>query len=102
MSKTPEPSVLDENTISYVKNLIEANPRVEKLQGVIGNFKDLYDFAQRLDASVLSKKNLEFLAYSGTFDAIENNRNKVYQSINILSLLKLYLTKINDLFGSGR
>ena len=39
---TPAPSVLDENTISYVKNLIEANPRDEKLQGVIGKFKDLY------------------------------------------------------------
>ena len=42
MSKTPAPSVLDENTISYVKNLIEANPRDEKLQGVISKFKDLY------------------------------------------------------------
>ena len=50
-----------------------------------GNFLDLYDFSQRLDASILSKKNLEFLTYSGAFDTIEKNRNKVYQSINILS-----------------
>ena len=50
-----------------------------------GIFNDLYEFAQRLDSSVLSKKNLEFLAYSGAFDSIENNRNKVFQSINILS-----------------
>ena len=50
-----------------------------------GNFLDLYDFSQRLDASILSKKNLEFLTFSGAFDTIEKNRNKVYQSINILS-----------------
>ena len=81
---------VEENDIRYglgaikntsQKDMIQINDEVHKN----GNFKDLYDFAQRLDASVLSKKNLEFLAYSGTFDAIENNRNKVYQSINILS-----------------
>ena len=81
---------VEENDIRYglgaikntsQKDMIQINDEVHQN----GNFKDLYDFAQRLDASVLSKKNLEFLAYSGTFDAIENNRNKVYQSINILS-----------------
>ena len=63
------------------KDMIEINKEVSKN----GNFINLYDFAQRLDAAILSKKNLEFLAYSGAFDSIENNRNKVYQSINILS-----------------
>ena len=81
---------VEENDIRYglgaikntsQKDMIQINDEVHQN----GNFKDLYDFAQRLDSSVLSKKNLEFLAYSGTFDAIENNRNKVYQSINILS-----------------
>ena len=81
---------VEENDIRYglgaikntsQKDMIQINDEVHQN----GNFKDLYDFAQRLDASVLSKKNLEFLTYSGTFDAIENNRNKVYQSINILS-----------------
>ena len=73
--------VLEQLKIQARKDMIQINDEVHQN----GNFKDLYDFAQRLDASVLSKKNLEFLAYSGTFDAIENNRNKVYQSINILS-----------------
>ena len=81
---------VEENDIRYglgaikntsQKDMIQINDEVHQN----GNFKDLYDFAQRLDASVLSKKNLEFLAYSGAFDDIENNRNKVYQSINILS-----------------
>ena len=63
------------------KDMDEINKEVSKN----GNFLDLYDFSQRLDASILSKKNLEFLTYSGAFDSIEKNRNKVYQSINILS-----------------
>ena len=63
---------VEENDIRYglgaikntsQKDMIQINDEVHQN----GNFKDLYDFAQRLDASVLSKKNLEFLAYSGSF-----------------------------------
>ena len=50
-----------------------------------GEFENLYDFAQRLDSNILSKKNLEYLSYSGSFNDLEKNRNKVFQSINILS-----------------
>jgi DNA polymerase III alpha subunit len=32
-----------------------------------GLFKSLHDFAQRLDHNILTKKNLENLAYSGAF-----------------------------------
>ena len=63
------------------KDMISINNEVIKN----GGFHDLYDFSQRLDAGILSKKNLEFLSYSGSFDSIESNRNKVFQSINILS-----------------
>jgi len=50
-----------------------------------GNFKTLHDFAQRLDHSILTKKNLENLSYAGAFDEIEPNRNVVYSSVDILS-----------------
>ena len=63
------------------KDMIEINREV--LKG--GHFENLYDFSQRLNASILSKKNLEFLSYAGAFDSLEENRNKVFQSINILS-----------------
>ena len=63
------------------KDMIEINREVHKG----GKFENLYDFSQRLNASILSKKNLEFLSYAGAFDSLEENRNKVYQSINILS-----------------
>ena len=63
------------------KDMISINNEVIKN----GKFHDLYDFSQRLDANILSKKNLEFLSFSGAFDSVEENRNKVFQSINILS-----------------
>ena len=81
---------VEENNIRYGLGAIKNTSQRDMSQindEVIKNgiFNDLYEFAQRLDSSVLSKKNLEFLAYSGAFDSIENNRNKVFQSINILS-----------------
>ena len=54
-----------------------------------GNFKTLHDFAQRLDHSILTKKNLENLSYAGAFDEIEPNRNVVYSSVDILSNISI-------------
>ena len=31
----------------------------------------------------LSKKNLEYLSYAGAFDSLEDNRNKVFNSIKV-------------------
>ena len=42
MSITPAPKVLDDLSISTVKDLIEANPADPKLQNVIKQYKDLY------------------------------------------------------------
>jgi DNA polymerase-3 subunit alpha len=39
-----------------------------------GPFKALYDFAERLDAKVVNKRQLENLAKSGAFDALEPDR----------------------------
>ena len=60
-----------------------------------GEFENLYDFAQRLDSNILSKKNLEYLSYSGSFSDLEKNRNKVFQSINILSSISTATTEKN-------
>ena len=42
MTTTPAPEKLDSSTIKYVTNLIEANPRSEKLQNVISTFTEKY------------------------------------------------------------
>lgn len=44
-----------------------------------GDFKDIYDFAERVNLSSVNKKNWEALAYSGGFDSISNcNRSQFF------------------------
>ncbi len=50
-----------------------------------GYFKDLYDFAERLDPKAINKKTIEALAKAGAFDNIDNNRRKIAESFDILS-----------------
>lgn len=50
-----------------------------------GNFKDIYDFAERLDPKLINKKSLEALAKSGSFDEIHNNRCQIAESFDIIS-----------------
>ena len=92
---------VQDNSIRYglgaIKNasqqsMVKINDEVSKN----GPFKSLHDFAQRLDHDVLTKKNLENLAYSGAFDEIEVNRNKVFSSVDILSNISLSSEKIKS------
>jgi DNA polymerase III alpha subunit len=43
-----------------------------------GAYRDLTDFAERLNPKVLGKRALETLSAAGVFDALEKNRAKVY------------------------
>ena len=49
-----------------------------------GPFKDLHDFARRLDARVINKRQMESLAQAGAFDAFNPNRAQVLASCEIL------------------
>jgi DNA polymerase-3 subunit alpha len=47
-----------------------------------GPFKDIYDFIERMDLRVMSRKNLEGLAYTGAFDCFtEINRAQYFQPV---------------------
>lgn len=46
-----------------------------------GPFKDLTDFARRLDPKQINKRALEFLVKAGAFDALEPNRARVFAVI---------------------
>lgn len=50
-----------------------------------GKFKNIYDFAERIDPKSVNKKSIEALAKSGGFDAITNNRRQIFESFEILS-----------------
>lgn len=43
-----------------------------------GNFKDIFDFIERVNLSSVSKKTLESLVLSGAFDQFENHRRDIF------------------------
>jgi DNA polymerase-3 subunit alpha len=49
-----------------------------------GPFKDLHDFARRLDSKVMNKRQMESLATSGAFDAMNGNRATVLAAVETL------------------
>ena len=48
-------------------------------------FKDVYDFAERLDPRTVNKKSIEALAKAGAFDSLHKNRRQIADSFDILS-----------------
>jgi DNA polymerase III alpha subunit len=48
-------------------------------------FKDIYDFAERLDPKTVNKKSIEALAKAGAFDSISSNRRQIADSFDIIS-----------------
>jgi DNA polymerase III subunit alpha len=49
-----------------------------------GPFRDLSDFAKRLDPKQINKRSLEFLAKAGAFDSLEPNRARVFAAIETM------------------
>ncbi len=71
-----------------------------------GTFKDLSDFARRLNAKALNKRGLEMLAAAGAFDVFEPSRARVYANVEQMLALAGRLasdaaTGMTDLFGGA-
>jgi DNA polymerase-3 subunit alpha len=49
-----------------------------------GPFKDISDFASRIDASLINRRQLEYLVMAGCFDAMNPNRRQLYESMDIV------------------
>jgi DNA polymerase III subunit alpha len=49
-----------------------------------GPFSDIHDFASRVDASVMNRRQLEYLTMAGVFDSLNPNRRQVYESLDML------------------
>lgn len=50
-----------------------------------GPFKDIFDFASRLDPRSVNKKALENLAKAGAFDGLVSNRKQLFNSVDVLA-----------------
>ncbi|HYD19773.1 MAG TPA: DNA polymerase III subunit alpha [Patescibacteria group bacterium] len=62
----------------------EAMKRVVAERNENGPFKNVYDFARRLDAKIINKRQMESLAASGAFDAMHDNRAEMLGSCETL------------------
>ena len=51
-----------------------------------GPYKDIYDFAERVDLSNVNRKAFESLAYSGGFDSSVYSENNTLQSLQRVNL----------------
>ncbi|HYC03115.1 MAG TPA: DNA polymerase III subunit alpha [Azospirillaceae bacterium] len=49
-----------------------------------GPFKDVFDFARRMDTKVINKRQLENLVCAGAFDSLNPNRNQVHSGIETI------------------
>jgi DNA polymerase III subunit alpha len=71
-----------------------------------GAFKDLADFARRVDTQAINKRNLETLAAGGGFDALEPNRTLAHGNADQIMAMAKRLAEneasgIVDMFGGG-
>jgi DNA polymerase-3 subunit alpha len=78
-----------EQTIIYALGAIKgvgkpAMQSVEKAREA-GDFRDLQDFAERVDARLVNKKCFEALARAGAFDRIEPNRARAFAAAGMLA-----------------
>ncbi|HEX9648883.1 MAG TPA: DNA polymerase III subunit alpha, partial [Alphaproteobacteria bacterium] len=64
-----------------------------------GRFKDLFEFARRVDAGALNKRQLENLAKAGAFDSLDPNRA---QMVAAADLLLRYAAAAKEARGSGQ
>ena len=71
--------------LGALKNVgVEAMRHVVEEREVNGPFKDLFDFARRVDTRIVNKRAFENLARGGAFDCLEPNRAKSLASASIL------------------
>ena len=89
INKSVEVFTVDSDKIIYALGALK-NVGIESMRNIIsvrntgGDFKDIFDFANRVELRKIGKRSLEMLIYAGVFDEISNNRNQLFQSIEIL------------------
>ena len=81
-------------SLSALKNVgNEAVKKIVKIRNKLGQFSSIDDFLKKIPYSLLTKKLLESLIQSGSFDCLEKNRNKLFQSIELLLNHSHYIEK---------
>ncbi|MCT4333463.1 DNA polymerase III subunit alpha [Paracoccus sp. YLB-12] len=84
---------------------IDAMRLIEEARGETV-FRDIHDFARRVDMKRVGKRPLEMLARAGAFDALDDNRARVLKSLDALvawsaAVQEQAASSQSSLFGGG-
>lgn len=72
-------------SLSSLKNVgNEAIVKIVQARNEKGFFKNIDDFLNKVPYNCIGKKALESLIKSGAFDCLDNNRNKLFSSIDLM------------------
>ncbi len=52
-----------------------------------GAYKDIFDFATRIDAMAMNRRQLEHLIMAGAFDSLHDNRHALYEAVEMIIAL---------------
>jgi DNA polymerase-3 subunit alpha len=93
--------------LAAIRNVGEAAMRAlaqERARG--GRFRDVGDFARRLDGSVLNKRQLENLIKAGALDSLHSNRRQLFEGIDAIlrtaaAAAERRVSKQDTLFGDA-
>ena len=94
-------------SLSSLKNVgNEAVLKIVEVREQAGLFKNIDDFLNKVPSNCLGKKMFESLIKSGSFDCLEPNRNKLYNSIDLMlnysqSLQKDRIANQENLFNNN-
>ena len=79
--------------LSAIKNVGAAANHIIAEREARGAFKDLFEFAQRVDLGIVNKKKLESLVMSGAFDFTHQNRATLITAVDLIIAYKQDLEK---------
>jgi DNA polymerase-3 subunit alpha len=93
--------------LAAVRNVGDAAMRAliaERTRG--GSFKNIWDMAGRLDASIMNRRQMEFLIKAGAFDSLERNRRRLFDGLDLIlgynaALAREKESRQSSLFGGG-
>ena len=84
--------------LSAVKNVgTEATIAIVKAREEKGNFKDLFDFCNKIDMSVLNKKTIESLVMAGAFDSLKPDVKPEINRPILLANIETTIEQVNNI-----
>ncbi len=85
VERTPGSDPAIRYALAAIKNVGEAAmEQVVRERETNGPYKDLHDFAGRLDGNVVNKRQMENLARAGAFDSLNANRRQVFEGVETM------------------